>query len=349
MTDTQTVRQTLWRPLPMAASSSRRLSLNKQKQAVQPVDPLANLEAAYLAHHRQLNHSEKTVMRYEQTFGDFHRFLTATRRSADTSALTSETIAAFGTWLRETPIRGWRGTTVRSVQGIHGRLRDMKAFTRWLVAEEYLDKAPRILLPKLPKVLFSILSEDEMSLVMRCRHLSAAGDQAIRNHAMFAVMLETGIRLAEVAGIQLEDVELEGGSILITGKGHKQRRVFFTPGVEERLRAWLNVRGPEPGSLFQLSINGIAQVFVRIRQETGVPIHPHMLRHQAATYMVRSHANLHTVQRILGHASVTITEGYLSLSDQDLQEQHAAASPYERVSAVIQPPQRRKRRRLSLN
>ena len=171
----------------------------------------------------------------------------------------------------------------------------------------------------------------------------------MRNHALFAIMLETGIRLAEAAGIQLADVELDGGSILVTGKGHKQRRVFFTPRVTDRLRAWLFVRGSEPGPLFLLTSNGIAQVFIRIRKETGIPIHPHMLRHQAATYMVRSHANLHTVQRILGHASVTITERYLSLSDEDLQAQHAAASPYERVAAIYEPPQRRKRRRLSLS
>ena len=333
----------------MAASSNRRLSLTKQKRTVSPVFPLEDLESAYLSHHVQLNHSDKTLLRYQQSFADFRRFLTATDRSSDSTTLTTERIAAFATWLRQTPIRGWRGTTVRSVQGIHGRLRDMKAFSRWLELEGYLDRAPKVVLPKLPKVLFTILSEDEMSRVMRCHHLTAPGDQAIRNHAIFAVMIETGIRLAEVAGIQLGDVELEGGSILITGKGHKQRRVFFTPGVEARLRDWLRVRGDEPGALFQLTSNGIQQLFIRIRNETGIPIHPHLLRHQAATYMVRAHANLHTVQRILGHSSVTVTEGYLSLSDQDLQEQHAAASPYERVSANFEPAHRRKRRRLSLN
>jgi integrase/recombinase XerD len=315
---------------------------------MEPMEPLDTLEQAYLDHHRQLNHSDLTLARYQQTLFDFHRFLKATGRPEDASVLTTQTIADFGTWLKATPIRGWRGSTVRSVQGLHGRLRDMKAFTRWLTIEEYLDRAPRVVLPKLPKILFAILTEEEMDTIMHCRHLNAPGDQAVRNHAIFAVMLETGIRLAEVAGIRLEDVELNSGSILITGKGHKQRRVFFTPGVEARLRDWLEIRGTAPGSLFELSRNGIAQIFRRISQETGVPVHPHLLRHQAATYMVRAHANLHTVQRILGHASVTVTEGYLSLSDEDLRQQHAAASPYERVSATLEPPQRRKRRRLSL-
>jgi len=89
-------------------------------------------------------------------------------------------------------------------------------------------------------------------------------------------------------------------------------------------------------------------VFVRIRKETGIPIHPHKLRHQAATYMVRAHANTHTVKRILGHSSITVTEKYLSLADEDLKAAHAAASPFERVETMIEPPRRRKRRRLSV-
>lgn len=314
-----------------------------------PLYPLAEVEAAYLSHHRRLNHSTKTVERYQQTFRDFHRFLTATKAADTTTILTTEGLAAFSTWLRETPIRGWRGSTVRATNGIHGRLRDMKAFCRWLAEEDLLEKAPKVPLPKLPQALFEILTDQQIDILMHCQHLSAPGDQAIRNHALIALMIETGLRLSEVASIKLADVEFDSGSIKVWGKGSKQRRVFFTLSVEARLLAWLKVRDEDHGpELFQLTSIGIQQVFVRIRKETGLPIHPHMLRHQAATSMVRSHANIHTVQRILGHSSVTVTEKYLSLADEDLRAQHAAASPYERIAATLETPKRSTRRRLSL-
>lgn len=308
--------------------------------------PLSTLEGHYLTHHRARNSSVKTIERYEQTFADFHRFVSDTRRGDTSAVLTAETFAAFATWLRETPIRGWRGSTVRSIHGTHARLRDMKAFVRWLADAGYVERVPKIVLPKLPQGLFPILSDEEMKTLMRCRHLSGGSEQAIRNLAMVALMVETGLRLSEVASLTVTDLDLDSGTIQVWGKGNKQRRVFFTPVVESHLRDWLKIRFEDDASLFQLTARGIQQVFVRIRAETGIPIHPHKLRHQAATYMVRAHANTHTVKRILGHSSVTVTEKYLSLADEDLQAAHAAASPFERVAHLVQPTPIRKRRRL---
>ena len=329
----------------MGAYSGRRLSLQRKRKAAR-MTSLTQLEAGYIAHHTSRNSSTKTIERYQQTFADFHRFLTETNRPATSAALTADTLAAFSSWLQTTPIRGWRGSTTRSIHGTHARLRDMKSFTHWLAEEEYLEKAPKVVLPKLPQGLFPILSEEQMRTLLTCRHLSGGSEQATRNMAMFALMVETGLRLSEVANLKLSDMELESGTIQVWGKGRKQRRVFFTPAVEARLRAWLKIRFEDDDSLFQLTPRGIQQVFVRIRKETGVPIHPHKLRHQAATYMVRAHANTHTVQRILGHSSVTVTEKYLSLADEDLQAAHAAASPFERVTGLIELPTPKKRRRL---
>lgn len=329
----------------MVARSNRRLSLEKRRKAVD-VYPLEELEASYINNHEQRNSSPKTIARYQQSFADFRRFLTESSLKPTSAVLTNDVMTKYSTWLKNTPIRGWRGSTVRSVHGTHGRLRDMKAFARWLEEEDYIDKAPKVVLPKLPQGLFPILTEAEITTLMQCRHLSGGSEQAVRNMAIFALMVETGLRLSEVASIKLADLDLDNATIQVWGKGHKQRRVFFTPVVETRLRDWLKIRFEDDDSLFQLTSRGIQQVFVRIRKETGIEIHPHKLRHQAATYMVRAHANTHTVQRILGHSSVTVTEKYLSLADEDLQAQHAAASPFERVTSLVETPQARKRRRL---
>src|SRR4051812_13180117 len=100
--------------------SVRRLSLKPAGRTVTVAHPLAELEARYLNWHKAANHSPKTIERYQETFHDLHRFITATHRPSDTSLLTSELLNAFGTWLRETPIKPWRGKTERSIHTVHG-------------------------------------------------------------------------------------------------------------------------------------------------------------------------------------------------------------------------------------
>jgi site-specific recombinase XerD len=109
------------------------------------------------------------------------------------------------------------------------------------------------------------------------------------------------------------------------------------------------VRGDDAGSLFWLTANGIYSLFQRIRKETGLPIHPHQLRHQAASYLVRNNADLHSVKRILGHASVTTTERYVTQDYADLRAKHAAASPFESIrSGILETERTSKRKRLTL-
>lgn len=292
--------------------------------------------------------SPNTRQHYRYTFKDFHQFLIETKRDATLSALTVEAIRDFSIWLATTPTRAWRGKTTREVQSIHGRLRDLRAFTRWLEEEGVLERAPKIDLPKLPERQFPILTDDQVRQLLGCEHLTARGPQAVRNRALIALMLDTGIRRSEAAGITLADLELGDQLIKIRGKGNKERRVPYSTGVATALSKWLSIRGDEPGSLFWLSSNGIYSLFQRIQRETGLPIHPHQLRHQAATMMVRKNADLHTVKRILGHADLATTEAYLSLSYDDLKEKHAAASPFEEATKGIVQFSEVRRKRLKL-
>ncbi|MDP9411198.1 MAG: tyrosine-type recombinase/integrase [Chloroflexota bacterium] len=310
--------------------------------------PLVDLEQRFFAHQRARNHAPKTLQHYASSFKDFHRFLAETRRPETLASLTTETLRAFSTWLAETPTRVWRGNTRRSAQGIHGRLRDLRAFGRFLEEEEIIDRAPKVALPKLPQEEFRVLTDAQVGQLFACHHLAAPGPQAVRNRALIALMLDTGLRLSEAAGIALPDLDLADQLVLVRGKGNKERRVPFSRGVAELLAAWLRVRGNEEGSLFWLTPNGIYSLFQRIQRETGLAIHPHQIRHTAATEMVRSNADLHTVKRILGHADLSTTERYLSLSYDDLKAKHAAASPFERLRPGMPEPAKPKRRRLTL-
>lgn len=327
--------------------SVRRLSLQPPRRTAPVAHPLIDLEARYLQWHQAANHSKKTIERYEETFFDLHRFIEATRRPDDTSLLTSEHLNAFGAWLRETPIKPWRGKTERSIHTVHGRLKDLRAFTKWLVDEEVLDKQPKIILPKLPEELFPILTDDQLHQLFHCPHLTGRGPQAIRNRALLAFLLDTGARLSEVANIQLKDLDLDEGMAKVLGKGNRERLVFFHKGAEKELRAWLTERGEWEGELFGLTPRGIQMLFHRIRQETGLPVHVHLMRHQAATIMVRNTGDIHYARRVLGHRQLSTVEKYLSLSQQDLKAKHSAASPFDSIQ-LTEPPPKQKRRRLSL-
>lgn len=309
---------------------------------------LTAAEGLFLAAHRRQNRSEKTIEHYRSTFKDWHRYLGETDRPSTVAVLTTESIRAFADWLAATPTRVWRGSTTRSVSGIHGRLRDMRAFTRFLESEGVIERAPKVELPDLPEEEFRILSEQQIGELFACRYLSANGPQAIRNRALIALMLDTGVRLAEVAGIRLDDLYLDDHLVLVRGKGKKERRVAYADGVAELLADWLKERGDAPGELFWLSSYGIYCLFQRIQKETGLPVHPHMLRHQAATELVRRHANPAVVKRILGHADLSTTLRYVNLSYEDLREQHAAASPFEKYRQHVQPVEKPGRKRLSL-
>jgi site-specific recombinase XerD len=310
---------------------------------------LSELESLFHAHQQAQNHSPKTISHYTSTFKDFHRYLVDAMQPASSASLTTEMLRGFGVWLRETPTRVWRGSTVRAVAGIHGRLRDMRAFCKWLEEEEVIERAPKIALPKLPDEEFDILTPEQVQILFRCQHLASGGEQAVRNRALIALMLDTGVRRSEVAGIELADIDFNDQLILVRGKGKKERRVPYSTGVAELLDRWLSIRGNDPGSLFWLNSNGIYSLFQRIRKETGLPIHPHQLRHQAASYLVRNNADLHSVKRILGHASVTTTERYVTQDYADLRAKHAASSPFESIRSGMSEMERKsKKKRLSL-
>jgi len=225
----------------------------------------------------------------------------------------------------------------------------MRAFLRWLNNEGLLERSVNVPVPRLPQTLFPILTDAELAQIWSSRYLRGRSPLATRNRALLGLMLDTGLRRAEVESLTLAALTVEDGLLTVTGKGNKQRRVPFSSSVAHLLAEWVRLRGNEPGSLFWLKAAGIRMVFRRIQEDLGLEIfHPHQLRHQAATMMVRNNSDLETVRRILGHSDISTTARYLSMTDADLRAKHAAASPYDsfmKASETIVPA---RRKRLSL-
>lgn len=306
----------------------------------------------YLNNHRALGRSQETINRHAASHRLLLRFLEERGQAATTAALSTETMRLFARWLHESPLeRPQRGKTTRTTHGIRGPLKDMRALSAWLVDEERLDKAPKIPMPSLPDTLFPILSDEEVDSVWNCKYLAGSSSIATRNRALIGLMLDTGLRRAEVASLTLGMLDLENCLVTVTGKGKKQRRVPFSTAVQRLLEEWIAIRGTEDDEpLFWLKPAGIRQVFRSIQLHLGLTrFHPHMCRHQAATALVRNNADLESVRRILGHADIATTVQYLSMNDEDIRTKHAAASPFNSLIRAKEPERQQRRKRLSLH
>jgi len=312
---------------------------------------LASIQARFLTYQRARNHSPKQIAHYEQTFRHFARFLHITNRPANAEALRTATFEAFVVWLRETPLdRPYRGSSQRAETGIWGLTKDLRAFVRWCQAEEqdFVTWKVTVPMPKLGRELFPILRDEQLVQVWQSKMLVGKGEMAVRNRAMVALMLDTGIRLGELAGLKKSSI-VGMQYVQVLGKGHRERLCPFSSAALAYLVTWLKLREElgiddrEP--LFLLRYRGIQQFFKRLSQEIGVNVHPHLLRHQAATLLVRGNTDLESVARILGHAQLSTVQLYTSLSNEDLAVKHAAASPFGKLQDML-PEVSKPRRRL---
>lgn len=306
---------------------------------------LTELEEVFITHLQALGRSQATITHYQDSFQLLKRCFTDSDILPTSANLTSQNMNTLASWLRATPTRVWRGSTQRSVYGVHGCLKDIKIWLKWCVEEGYLESLPKVPVPRLPQTLHRILSQDELDQIFQSESVAGSSELSVRNRALLSFMLDTGVRLSEVAGLKDSDIHLRDNEAKIRGKGGKERMVYFSDAVATYLQRWIAVRGESTEPTFWLAPAGVRQVFKRLKAELGLEVFtPHQMRHTALTMMVRNHADLHTVKRIAGHASVTTTESYLALAGDDVKRVHATASPFAQVHQRHQPTASSRRR-----
>ena len=158
-----------------------------------------------------------------------------------------------------------------------------------------------------------------------------------RDLAMLELFYGSGVRLAELVGIDLRDIDLKGGFVTVTGKGNKVRQVPLGAPCIAAVENWLAARGPvDPGSPLFTGRGGarIARRTVqqRLKRLGGAQlgsnlVHPHMLRHSFASHLLESSGDLRAVQELLGHADISTTQIYTHLDFQHLAKVYDAAHP----------------------
>lgn len=193
--------------------------------------------------------------------------------------------------------------------------------------------------PKSSRRLPSALSPDEASKLVA---IDADDFLGLRDRAMFELAYSSGLRLSELAGLDLMGLDLAGGEVRVLGKGSKERIVPVGKAAREALARWLATRGERPNidarAIFigqsgrRLTPRAIELRLAQwaVRQGLTQHVHPHMLRHSFASHVLQSSGDLRAVQEMLGHASIASTQVYTHLDFQALAKVYDAAHPRAR-------------------
>jgi integrase/recombinase XerC len=239
------------------------------------------------------------------------------------------------------------GLTARSIAH---RLSAWRAFYRWLAQQVDMpaNTVATVRAPKRAKLLPKALSVDDATALMDAPQ--ADTPEALRDHAILELFYSSGLRLAELVGLDVYFVDsdgyrsagwldLAGTEVTVLGKGNKRRSVPVGSKAITALRAWIEVRSQfvkrDPHALFlsvrgnRMSPNVVRDRVKRLALVAGVPtnVHPHVLRHSFATHVLQSSGDLRAVQELLGHASITATQVYTSLDFQHLARAYDLAHP----------------------
>ena len=225
-----------------------------------------------------------------------------------------------------------------SSASIRRHLSAARSLYRYLVRETVLSVNPfvGVSAPKQAKRLPKTLSVDQTSQLLR------SGDDTIlvlRDLAMFELMYSSGLRLSELASLDIIDVDLGEAMVRVTGKGAKVRVVPVGRMALAALRKWLANRrtmdAVDKKALFlgnrgqRLGVRAIQLRLNRLAQQHGIDmdVHPHMLRHSFATHLLESSGDLRAVQELLGHSDISTTQIYTHLDFQHLAKVYDTAHP----------------------
>lgn len=291
-----------------------------------------------LADGRQL--SPNTISAYRRDLDDFRDFLQDRNSEADVEWHTIDRLV----------LRAWLGSLSRqglSRRTIARKLSAVRSFFRFLHREDVLDVNPArsVRSPKIEKTLPTWLSRAEIERVFEHAELRAAegGFAALRNLAIIETFYSTGMRLSELQGLNIEDLDLIGDQVKVRGKGRKERIIPLGSAAVRALRRYEPRRAevaangpPTHRNAVFLSERGrristralqyIVHDFLEaVSQQSGLS--PHALRHSFATHLLDAGADLMAVKELLGHASLSTTRIYTHTSKERLKRVYDQAHP----------------------
>ena len=270
------------------------------------------------------NASPHTLRSYRADLVDFEAHLAAQSETPETAD-----VRAVRGWLAALHRRGLDPTSVAR------KLAAVRSFYRLLVRRGVVERNParevRGLRPA--RKLVGFLPIDETDALVGARAL--AGSARERDVAILEMLYATGLRVSELAGLDLESVDRDARTVRVLGKGRKERIVPYGVAAARALEAYLGRRATRSGPVFtrarggRLGVRSIRAVVGRAAAAAGVTrrVTPHTLRHTFATHLLDAGADLRVIQELLGHSRLSTTQRYTHVGADQLMKVYDAAHP----------------------
>lgn len=281
----------------------------------------------FLLDRRISGRSPKTIEWHRFALKKYGTFLSEFGYSEQPSQWTTAIVRHFLAWITD---QNYAQHTIASYA------RSFFAFSRWLVDEGYTETnvQGRIKRPPMPKDPKDPFTDDEL------RRLFVACDRSqmpLRDRAILSLLLDCGLRASELKTLQMTRLHLKEGMLSVHGKGGKDRLVPFGDKTALALRRYINQERPASEKYNEVflakrgtpfSINALLQIVRRLGERGKVvDVHPHRFRHTFAVSYLRNGGDPLSLQRMLGHTTLAMTNRYVNLNGEDLKAKHEHASP----------------------
>ena len=292
----------------------------------------------FAGHQYSQNRSELTVAAYQTDLGQFFRFA-ALEQGLEAETLNVELIDVY-------IVRGFLGILAEhglTRKSMARKLAALRSFFKFLCRKEILQINPvqRVASPKLGRKLPNFLYLDQIEGLLHasdCTNLLGSRDQVI-----IELLYGSGLRVSELVGLDLENLDLETGLIRVLGKGSKERVVPVTNYAIQAIEGYLGMRKDHNEILLlnyqgtRLSARSVRRILDKLVAKISLEQHvnPHMLRHSFATHMLDGGADLRSVQELLGHLKLSSTQIYTHLTRERLKKVYDQAHP--RAKAAHRP------------
>jgi integrase/recombinase XerC len=284
----------------------------------------------YLRYER--NRSELTVVSYERSLRDFEAYFKNRDDQLSWESVDSDIIRD---WMESLMDKGDMATTVNHC------LSAVRSFFRFALARGLVQKDPSHVVkgPKKQKPLPHFIRENEMDRLIDIDEMWGTTYEDVRARTLIIILYSTGIRLAELVGLNTDDVDFVSRQLKVTGKRDKQRIIPFGEELEKTLRDYIALRNQTVGGPTEALLTSekgdritrwqVERVVKKCLSQvtTQKKRSPHVLRHSFATAMLNNGAGLESVRKLLGHESVATTEIYTHTTFEQLKKVYKNAHP----------------------
>lgn len=285
-------------------------------------------------------YSKNTIESYQNDMTELSQFL-ARIHLDDLEKINYKTLHQFLSELGKTGLKA---------SSMERKTASLKSFFKYLMKQDYIRKNPAALIssPKKEKRLPTILEKDEIMDLLTL--VEEKDSLSVRNKTAITLLYASGLRVSELTGLNLKNIDFKAGILTVTGKGNKQRMVPMGENARLLLLRYLTIRkelttagsSQESQALF-LTKNGrrlddrmVRYIINGYIQELSIQkkVSPHTLRHTFATHLLQNGAGIRVIQEMLGHSSLSTTQVYTHLTIDKLKESYKEHHPHANAAGA---------------